>query len=76
MQALVKFAPGAGNMELREMPEPAAGPGNVKIRVMAASICGSDLHIADLPPGLPPGTVMGHEFAGEVVEVGADAKAL
>jgi len=45
MQALVKFASGAGHMELREVPEPAAGPGNVKIRVMAASICSSDLHI-------------------------------
>src|SRR5262249_9748743 len=39
-------------------------------------ICGSDLHAASLPPGLPAGTVMGHEFSGEVVEVGADLRAV
>jgi L-iditol 2-dehydrogenase len=73
MQALIKFAPGAGNMELREVPEPAAGPGDVKIRVMAASICGSDLHIRRGDIGIPMRfpVVPGHEFSGVIAEVGA-----
>jgi len=46
-------------------------PGDVIVRVEAAGICGSDLHAyRGLETGLDPGTVMGHEFAGEVVEVG------
>ncbi len=63
-------------LTIEERPEPKPGPGEIVLRVRSCGICGSDLHAADLPPGLPPGTVMGHEFAGEVVEVGADAKAL
>ena len=74
MQALVKFAPGAGHMELREVPEPATGPGDVKIQVRAASICGSDLHIRRGDIGIPMRfpVVPGHEFAGIIAEVGAD----
>jgi L-iditol 2-dehydrogenase len=73
MKALVKFAPGKGNMELRDVPEPKPGPGEVKIAVKAASICGSDLHIRHGDIGIPmrlPVT-MGHEFAGVVAECGA-----
>lgn len=47
-------------------------PGDVIVRVEAAAVCGSDLHVyRGLEAGLDAGTVMGHEFAGEVVEVGA-----
>jgi len=63
-------------LTIEDRPEPKPGPNELVLRVRSCGICGSDLHAADLPPGLPPGTVMGHEFAGEVVEVGADAKAL
>jgi threonine dehydrogenase-like Zn-dependent dehydrogenase len=46
-------------------------PGDVIVRVEAAGVCGSDLHVyRGLETGLDPGTVMGHELAGEVVEVG------
>ncbi len=72
MQALVKYAAGAGNMELRDVPEPEPGPGEVKIAVRAASICGSDLHIRKGDIGIPmryPVTP-GHEFAGTVVSTG------
>lgn len=59
-------------MELREVPEPAAGPGDVKIRIMAASICGSDLHIRRGDIGIPMRfpVVPGHEFTGVIAEVG------
>ena len=70
MQAVVKTARGIGNVELREVPEPAPGLGQVKIAVRAAGICGTDLHIYhDEFPTRPP-VVLGHEVAGLVAEVG------
>lgn len=70
MQAVVKFARGVGNVELRDIPEPQAGQGQVKIRVRATGVCGTDLHIyADEYPSNPP-VALGHEFSGEVVAVG------
>ncbi len=44
MKALVKFAPGAQNVELRDIPEPVPKEGKLKVRVLAADICGSDIH--------------------------------
>lgn len=72
MKALVKYAPGNGNMELRDVPEPSAGTGEVKIEVKAASICGSDLHILHGDIGIPMRlpVIPGHEFAGIVIELG------
>jgi len=75
MRALVKTRPEAG-AELREMPVPVPGPGEVLIRVEAASLCGTDLHIyrwddwakGRLGGGLP--RIFGHEMAGEVVAHG------
>ena len=50
-------------------------PTDVIVKVKACAICGSDLHVYhDLEKGIDPGTVMGHEFAGEIVEVGKDVK--
>lgn len=76
MRALRKTGPGPG-LELVDLPEPSCGPSDVKIRVLRAGICGTDLHIlawdasaqamCDTVPFTP-----GHEFYGEVVEVGAD----
>lgn len=72
MQAVMKVAPGVGNVELREIPEPSPNPGQVKIRVRAAGICGTDLHIfKDEFRSVPP-VVLGHEVAGEIVELGTD----
>jgi L-iditol 2-dehydrogenase len=71
MEAVVKTARGAGNVELRAIAEPAPGAGQVKIAVRAAGICGTDLHIYhDEYPTRPP-VVLGHEIAGVVAEVGA-----
>jgi len=72
MQAAVFRALGKP-LEIAELPEPKPGPSDLVLRVKSCGICGSDLHAASLPPGLPAGSVMGHEFAGEVVEVGRDA---
>jgi (R,R)-butanediol dehydrogenase/meso-butanediol dehydrogenase/diacetyl reductase len=59
---------------IRDVPTPQAGPGEVVIKVDYCGICGSDLHATK--PGVflvPDGTVLGHEFAGEVVDSGSPA---
>lgn len=72
MQALVKTARGVGNLELREVPVPKISPDEVLVHVRSCGICGSDLKIeADQHPYTPP-VVIGHEFSGEIVEIGAD----
>jgi L-iditol 2-dehydrogenase len=70
MLALVKTAPGVGNLEVLEIEEPVPPAGHVKIAVKAAGICGTDLHIYyDEYRSFPP-VVLGHEVSGEVVAVG------
>jgi len=73
MQALVKRAPAPG-AELQEVDVPEIGPKDVLIKVLAASICGTDLHLYgwdEWAQGrVHPPLVFGHEFAGEVVAVG------
>jgi threonine 3-dehydrogenase len=73
MKALYK--PGAvPGFELVERPEPSAGPGEVKVRVLRTGICGTDLHIeawdAWAASAVNAPLVPGHEFCGEVVDVG------
>jgi L-iditol 2-dehydrogenase len=70
MLALVKTASGSGHLALQEVPEPRIGADEVLIRVRACGICGSDLKIqVDQHPFTPP-VVVGHEFSGEIVEIG------
>ena len=73
MRALVKTAAGPG-LELIDIPEPAPGPGEVKIRVLRAGLCGTDLHIESWDDWaasmLKPPLTIGHEFYGEIVELG------
>ncbi len=76
MRALRKTAPGPG-AALGEVPVPAPGPNEILIRVQAASICGTDLHIYDwnewadrrIGAARLPYT-FGHEVAGRVVAIG------
>lgn len=53
-----------------EVPKPAAEPGGLVFKVKSCGICASDLHAVEMPGLLQPGNVLGHEYAGEVVEVG------
>lgn len=70
MKALVKLAPGPGNVGLAEREPVRAGPGEVVLEVRGAGVCGTDLHIeADEFRSVPPVT-MGHEVSGAVVELG------
>ena len=69
MRAAVLSSGGRLVVEERPRPEPEAG--EVLLRVRDCGICGSDLHAATHPVGaLPPGTILGHEFAGEVAALG------
>lgn len=62
--------------EYQEVPVPVCGPGEVIVRVRACSICGSDVHGYDGQSGRrQPPIIMGHEAAGEIVEVGSDVTA-
>lgn len=71
MRALVKTVKGPGNLELREVPVPQIGADEALIRVRACGICGSDLKIQDDQHPYTPPVVIGHEFAGEIAEIGA-----
>ena len=56
---------------MREVAEPTPGPGEVLIGIKACGICGTDIHVwHDKFPYWPP-VILGHEFSGEIVEVGA-----
>lgn len=74
MKALYKSGPHAG-LELVDRPEPETGVHEVKIRVMTTGICGTDLHIEAYDEAaksmINTPLVPGHEFYGEVVEVGS-----
>jgi len=72
MLALYKTEKGVGNMELREAPVPQPKSNEVLIEIMAAGICGTDIHIRhDQFPYWPP-VILGHEFSGVIVEAGND----
>ena len=75
MKALVKAKAEPG-LWLQDVPEPKPGPGEVLIRVLRTGICGTDLHIDSwnewAQHTIKPGLVIGHEFVGEVVELGED----
>lgn len=72
MQALVKTATGPGNLQLQEVPVPDITPTEVLIHVQACGICGSDLKIQDDEHPYTPPVVVGHEFSGEIVKIGAN----
>jgi threonine dehydrogenase-like Zn-dependent dehydrogenase len=63
-------------IEYIDVPTPAAGPGQLLVRVQYASICGSDLHIfkGEFHPRTPVPFIPGHEFAGVVEQVGANVE--
>lgn len=73
MKALYKPGPQSG-FELVDRPEPSPGLGEVKIRVMTTGICGTDLHIESWDAWaagiIEAPLIPGHEFYGEVVELG------
>ena len=75
MKAIVKATAEAGSLEVRDIPIPAVGPSDVLVKIHASGICYTDStilkneYIGRRPVPIP--MVMGHEAAGEIVEVGS-----
>lgn len=61
---------GVEDLQVENVPDPEAGPDGVVVEVRAVGVCGSDLHTYLHGSFVEPGQIMGHEFAGEVVEAG------
>lgn len=75
MKAIAKTRSAPG-VELIEVDEPQIRPGHVKLKLEAASVCGTDLHIYEWDAWsasrVKPTRIIGHEFCGTIVEVAAD----
>ncbi len=76
MKALVLFDKRDGATELRDVPKPQVGEGDVLIRVKAAAVCGADIEFyrAKMVSSLRPPVVLGHEFCGIIEEVGSQVQ--
>jgi L-iditol 2-dehydrogenase len=74
MKALVKTQKGVGFIEVRDVPAPKPAAGEALIKIEVCGICGSDIHVRhDSFPYWPP-VILGHEFTGTVIELGAGCK--
>jgi alcohol dehydrogenase/L-iditol 2-dehydrogenase len=73
MKAVVLYKQEEGCVDVRDMPQPAAGPQDALVEVEAAGICGSEIHMYhnQVSYRLSPPLILGHEFAGVIVEKGA-----
>ncbi|RYD25836.1 MAG: glutathione-dependent formaldehyde dehydrogenase, partial [Verrucomicrobiaceae bacterium] len=69
---------GKADVRVETVPDPEIeDPRDAIVKVTSCAICGSDLHLYDhFIPGMESGDILGHEFMGEVMEVGADNKKL
>jgi len=72
MRATTWMAP--NKVQVQDVPDPSIlHPRDAIVRITSTAICGSDLHLLDgYIPSMMPGDIMGHEFMGEVVEVGPE----
>lgn len=76
MRAAVFQAPGQP-LELRDVPDPEPGEGEVLLRVERCGICGTDLHMTEDHGGMAPsGFILGHERSAEVVALGKGVERL
>src|SRR5690242_14906294 len=72
MKALCWY--GYQDVRIETVPEPEIiNPHDAIVKITSTAICGSDLHLYDgVIPALKPGDILGHEFMGEVVDVGKE----
>jgi threonine dehydrogenase-like Zn-dependent dehydrogenase len=77
MKAVVFKEIGRYSFEDRPVPE-IKKDDEVRFKILAASICGTDVHILSDPPGVPanPGIILGHECVGEVTDIGKNVQGL
>jgi len=74
MQALVKLKEGSGDVEIEDKPIPSPSGKEVLIKVKVCGICGSDIKMYRGFHKVYPPVIMGHEFSGEIVEVGSQVR--
>ena len=78
MKAAVLYGP--KDLKVVETPKPETGPAGVLVKVKAAGICGTDVHtyrngiFKEMSLSIDGGALIGHEFAGDVVEIGSEAE--
>lgn len=78
MKAAVLYGP--RDLKVVETPKPETGPAGVLVKVKAAGICGTDVHtyrngiFKEMSLSIDGGALIGHEFAGDVVEIGSEAE--
>ncbi len=70
MKSITKVASGPGGVTLQKRPSPVPGKGEVLLKIGAAGICGTDIHILAGEYPINPPVTLGHEFAGTIVEIG------
>ena len=79
MKALVKEKAAPG-LWMREVPKPEIGPDDVLVKVHKTGICGTDIHIFNwdewAQKTIPTPMTIGHEYAGEIVALGANVRRL
>ncbi|MDQ1921904.1 zinc-dependent alcohol dehydrogenase [Massilia pseudoviolaceinigra] len=69
---------GVRDVRVEQVPDPGIlNPGDAIVRITSTAICGSDLHLYNgVVPGMMQGDILGHEFMGEIVEIGSSVKRL
>jgi putative phosphonate catabolism associated alcohol dehydrogenase len=67
------FSGDAGQLELRQFPTPLPAAGEIVVRVLGCTLCGSDLHTIEGRRNVPVPTVLGHEIVGQIVSFGESA---
>ncbi|RFA34791.1 sorbitol dehydrogenase [Virgibacillus dokdonensis] len=72
MKSLVKTELGFGNLKIQEKEEPIPKENQVKIKIKYAGVCGSDIHTYEGHYKVAVPVTLGHEFSGEVVDIGSD----
>jgi len=74
MKALVKFKTGPNSVMLQDVPEPTPKSGELKIKILAAGLCGTDIHTMNDEYSSRPPVIMGHEYVGIVDSLGEGVK--
>ena len=71
MKAIVRYGQAFGGYTMRDVPEPTCGPEDIILEIKAAAICGADMKHWRVDNGSDEfNSIRGHEFAGEIVQVG------
>src|SRR5258708_27841284 len=76
MPAVVNYAPEPNSVEIREVPVPEIGDNDVLLAVQAVGVCGTDIHLAygQNSGKIKYPVILGHEFAGIIVQAGKNVR--